>query len=358
MFQNSVCRNMFVAILLMTSLTSTIADVNRDEIRQKLQLHWDSIQSIEVEGKEYLCDEKWVRKPGTNIFEFEFGMQSGGRRELKYINIYPDGKKTAILWTRDDGKQLFKIYPFKNHLDVIDRITISKTTDTPNSFTTGMNLWLWSWLPRGHRMVDVIDLNTNLSEKHDPKWGDLVIVDTRVDRYPIQLELCKKYDYLPVRITLPNLWLQETLEFQNVKGIWLPAKGRNHEKTPTGGILNREFEAFNFKVNERIDKNRFQLPKLSPGSLVSNYTRTGPSGIYSESKMSMKELAELRAELESKFQPDESQKRNIKPVAMPIQVSRDPEPSYLGSILLGITLILLGSAVTLRIQLYRKSSRS
>ena len=72
----------------------------------------------------------------------------------------------------------------------------------------------------------------------------------------------------------------------------------------------------------------------------------------------MKELAELRAELESKFQPDESQKRNIKPVAMPIQVSRDPEPSYLGSILLGITLILLGSAVTLRIQLYRKSSRS
>ena len=68
MFQNSVCWNMFVAILLMTSLTSTIADVNRDEIRQKLQLHWDAIQSVELKGEEYVCDNDWNRKAGTPYF--------------------------------------------------------------------------------------------------------------------------------------------------------------------------------------------------------------------------------------------------------------------------------------------------
>ena len=328
------------------------AEVVKEAIRHRLQLHWDVIQSVEIKGEEYVCDDGWNRKSGTPYFEFEFAMGGGGKREFKNILIDMKGNKKNIVWYRDDGKSLLTIQTFKNHIEVVDTVTIRKTTNTPDSFNTSMNAFLWQWLPRGHRLVDVVDANSKLSKKKDPKWGDLVLVETELDGYPIRLELCEKYDFLPVRISFNNMMDQEVEKFDNMKGIWLPVKGRIRSKSPDGDIMHRGFIARELKINESIPQDRFLMPKLESGSLIMNRTGKGTSGIYSANKATESELHEFRNNLETKYNSKNNDESN-----RPVIVSREPETSPWANRLLMFSVLLLVLVGVERVRAFRAQTR-
>lgn len=329
------------------------AEVIRDEIRQRLLLHWEALHTVELKGEEYVTDENWLRKPDAPYFKFEFVMGGGGKREFKNILIDAKENKTNIAWYRDDGKLLFSIQSFKNHIDVIDTVTVTKTSNTPDSFNTSMNAYLWQWLPRGHRMVDVIEPGAKISKKRNSKWGEVIVVETMLDSYPIKLELSEKHDYLPVKISFNNMSDQEVEKFENIKGLWLPVKGHILAKSPDGSLMHRGFVANVIKINDPIFQERFQMPTLEPGSLIINRTSKGSSGIYSKVKATESELHEFRNALESKY-------GDIKNDALvqPVIAMREPDPSSWPNRLLVLSILLLGLVVVQRVRAFRALTRS
>lgn len=344
---------LFGLILLFLEIASSKAEVNKEEILQRLKFHWGVIQSVELKGEEYVCDENWSRKPNTPYFQFEFAMGGGGKREFKNILLDAKGNKSNIIWYRDDGKLLCTLQTFKNYIDVVDTVTITKSTNTPDSFNTSMNAYLWQWLPRGHRMADVVDSDSKLSKKKDAKWGDLVLVETELDGYPIKLELSEKYDYLPVRISFNNMSDQEVEKFENVKGVWLPTKGHILAKSPDGTRIHRGFIANGITINEFIPQARFMMPKLETGSLMINRTAKGTSGIFSHVKATEVQLYEFRNSLESKYNAkidDDS--------IQPVIVSREPERNAWPNRLLVLSTFLLVLVVVHRVRAFRIQIRS
>ena len=70
-------------------------------------------------------------------------MTTVGSREFKNVFVDLKGNKKVSTWYRDDGKLFYSIQPFPEAIEIIDTVRINKTVNTPDTFSCGMNYYLW-----------------------------------------------------------------------------------------------------------------------------------------------------------------------------------------------------------------------
>lgn len=244
----------------------------RAEIRDALKRGWDAVDTLEVRGEEFPCDDEGRRAvgPKSHTMTFDLKCGTGGRRALKLTDVAPDGKRTVLLWFQEDGRKKYLLTPFPDDADAIDVAHAEGQTDTSENSTGAMTIFLWLWTPRGRPLYAYLDEGAALDSVPEPGGGESVVMSFRPNKKLIRCVLDPAHDWLPRVVEAEGSDRKEVTEFRREGGLWFPVAGtqRQLKDRPNRPKTVQGFRIDALHVNRPLPASTFGPTGLPDGTLV------------------------------------------------------------------------------------------
>jgi hypothetical protein len=267
----SIC-SAILGIVVMNSCgpTARSAPPTRQELRDTLKQHWDSIETLEFQCEESNANEKGEPDRSRGFTRLYFAMGSGARRAAKTYAVYPD-REVLAEDVREDGKKRYGIQWAPDQSGKIDQLFITNQEDTNERFTGPMSRLLYLLMPFGKALYAHLDDGAKIEAVGASPGPSRVAILFKDQDHPVRLELDEAHDWLPSRMVMENINDVTVTRFERIDGRWFPVEGHEYEVIRKRHTV---FKASNIHFNRPIPATTFSAASLkNDGMIVSDSTK-------------------------------------------------------------------------------------
>jgi hypothetical protein len=256
-----------VTTLLTSGPTANASPPDRESLRRISKELWDSLDTFAFRSEDYPVNTQGQPDRTRGYNRFDFTMASGGRRAMIATGVLPDGI-VSIENMREDGRRTYRVMPFEDHPDAIERLIITNQVDTEDHYQGMMTMALWFLMPAGRPLYAHFDAGATLEIGQDDEHRDQVVLIIKDGERPVRCVLDSGHDWLPNRIILGDGVEEfQATSYARDNGRWFPekilntARSRGREEV-TGCTVT------NLRINRPVAATTFAPPALPKGAVV------------------------------------------------------------------------------------------
>lgn len=258
-----------IVVMNVCGATARSAPPTRQELRDTLKQHWDSIETLEFQCEESNANEKGEPDRSRGYNRFYFAMGSGARRASKLFAVYPD-REVLAEDVREDGKKHYAIQWAPDKSGKIDQLFIKNQEDTNERFTGPMSQPLSLLMPFGKALHAHLDDGAEIESAGASPGQSRVAIVFKDQGHPVRLELDEAHDWLPKRMLTEKITDVKVTRFEHVDGRWFPAEGHVHDPPSK----HSHFKATNIHFNRPLPATTFSAASLkNDGMIVTDSTK-------------------------------------------------------------------------------------
>jgi hypothetical protein len=267
-----ICVITLILIAFLSVPNAVRADTpDRQALRDRLKLLWDSLASIELRCEEYVPDARGDRDLGRFHTDYHFCHKKENFWFCDTQSVSATGVRKPIDQIRQDGLRRQQVRMFKDFPGEISDVDIKNQVSTPEEYTEAKFSALWLFLPGGRPPYLYLDQGAPISKAED--FGpSCVAIDAVHRNNRLRLILDGDHDWLPRRVESSDgedIHIHEVTHFTRDNNRWFPSEGQFTHPTPKGPVR-KLFVVTLTRINRKVDERLFRLPVLPPGVRVSD----------------------------------------------------------------------------------------
>jgi hypothetical protein len=244
---------------------------DRQDLRDRLKLLWDSLASIEIRCEEYVADARGDRDLVRFHTENHFCHKKENYWFCDMQLVSATGVRKPIDQIRQDGLRRQQVRMFRDFPGEISDVDIKNQVSTPLEYAEAKFSALWLILPGGTPPYIYLDQGAPISKAED--YGpSCVAIDAVHRNNRLRLILDGDHDWLPRRVESSDgedIHIHEVTHFARDNNKWFPSEGQFTHPTPKG-LVRKLFVVTQARINREVDEGLFRLPVLPPGVRISN----------------------------------------------------------------------------------------
>jgi hypothetical protein len=234
---------------------------------------WESLDTLEFRCEEYEVDSGGLRADDRPTMVTDIARASGGRSSFRLTSVRPDGTRTIVADTRQDGKREYQLVRLPDHPDVVNALLIKNQQGGDDAYDGIMNAALWLLMPGGKPIHAYARDGESVGTAPAASGVPAVIVRFRHDGHEVRCELNPQRDWLPSKIEMPEQkWSVVVTKYFRDNGRWFPEEGFQ-TGLPLPGGNRRVFRILNLRINRPVADDAFGKPRVNEGVMIADEAR-------------------------------------------------------------------------------------
>ncbi len=315
---------------------------NREDVRAALARWWEAVDTIEVDYDRLTPSED--DDVQVVYQQYHLAKAPGGKYSTRAEHLLPDGGVKVIMNERTDGRRVYQVMTVPGSPDVTDYVNIMYSKSATDLYKGPMSDLLWIIMPGGRPLHKRLDNGAEFAIEPNESGED----DTYTIRFddsgnglsPVRCELDPRHDWLPRRVSLgePPMYSVKVERYTRDHGIEFPAEGEVTLLNRSNARVSYRFLVRRLSLNEPVSDDQFGVPGVVTGTLLMDQTKRQNS-VEGGSGARQAFMAKYRPELPS-----------VGPPPSPIVAERAPRTSWVPTVLIIGSAVILGSLLYIRLR--------